>query len=285
MKSSRARSQQALIHPCPCGGRRYRSYPLLRFDSCQVARCVACGLLRTSPEPSAEDLERVYDARTSQKYTIDRGPEHKRLWTEFARQLVDVVERHQPRRGRLLDVGCDTGEVLAEARDRGWDVTGVELNKPVAEQVSQRLGVPIFASTLESAGLPDAGFDVVFFNQVLEHLPDPNRFLAEVRRVLASEGVIFVGVPCFTSPIPLLLKRDDWYALVPNEHIWQFGPWTLPRLLESNGFEIVELKRGCSGFWGRFSLHPRDAARWLVYRSVDLLRQGDFLNVVAQKRR
>jgi SAM-dependent methyltransferase len=275
---------QGLVNPCACGEWSFRRPRLLRYKSCCVIRCQGCGLLRTCPEPRPEELNRIYDANTSAKYTIDRGPENAALWSGFAREIMDRLERHSRWRGRLLDVGCDTGELLAEARNRGWIVTGVEPNRPLAAYVGDKLGVPVVAATLEEAELPAASVDAVVFNQVLEHVPDPSGFLREVHRVLVPRGLIFVGVPCFTSPIPLVLKRDRWYGLVPSEHIWQFGPRTLPSLIGRAGFDIVDSSRGCSAFWGTFSLRPRDAVRYILFRSVDLLGQGDFINVVARRR-
>jgi SAM-dependent methyltransferase len=272
-----------LVNRCPCGGRIYRSPRLLRYTSCHVVRCSSCGLLRTCPEPTPEALDVIYDATRSSKYTITRDAGKEAEWRGFARGTMDFIETYRPSRGRLLDVGCDTGEYLAEAQERGWEVTGVEINEPVAQDVAGRLGVRVIASTLEDAHLPADEYDAVMFNQVLEHVPDPIAFLTEVHRVLKPGGVIFVGVPCFASVIPLFLKRDRWYALVPSEHIWQFGPRTLPRLLSDAGFEIAELKRGCSGFWGELRPRPRDAARWILYRTVAVLNQGDFMDVIARK--
>jgi SAM-dependent methyltransferase len=267
--------------PCVCGGRWFRAPRLLRYRTCWVVRCSACGLLRTSPEPGAEALREIYDARTSAKYTLDRGDVHEAQWTGFAGGLMDLVEGHRAPPGRLLDIGCDTGTLLVHARERGWTVQGVEVNEPLARQVSAERQVPVAAGTLEQAGFADASFDVVVFNQVLEHVTDPSAFLREVVRILAPGGVVCVGVPCFSSPIPVLLKRERWYALLPSEHVWQFGPRTLPRLLREAGLDVLQTRRGCSAYWGPWSWRPRAMARWCLYRTVRALGQGDFIEIVA----
>lgn len=172
--------------------------------------------------------------------------------------------------------------MLAEAQRRGWAVEGVEINRAVAEDTQRRLDVPVHTRGLEQVNLANERYAAVVINQVLEHLFEPQLALQEIRRILRPGGVCFIGVPCFTSPIPLALKRDDWYALLPEEHVWQFGPRSLRKLLKRAGLEVVFAYRGCTGYWGAFSAKPRDALRWTVYRAISSSQQGDFLNYVVR---
>src|SRR5207248_7105341 len=105
-------------------------------QTCEVVRCRDCGQLRTFPEPEPEALATIYDATTSPKYTLDRGEEHFELWARFADEMLDSVEGHVAR-GRLLDIGCDQAVALVEARKRGWEVEGVELNSALAQAVTE----------------------------------------------------------------------------------------------------------------------------------------------------
>ena len=115
-------------------------------------------------------------------------------------------------------------------------------------------------------------------NQVLEHIHEPGPFLGAIKRVLRPGGVLFVGTRCFWSVIPLVLQRQRWYALLPDEHVWQFSKESLRRLLVSHGFPVIHFQRGCSAFWGKPSvLKPKSWLRYLLYKSVKLAGQGDFL--------
>lgn len=145
------------------------------------------------------------------------------------------------------------------------------------------LGFAVWTDRIEQARMAGGQYDVVIANQVLEHVFEPNARLDGVYRILKPGGILFIGVPCFLSPIPLLLKRSNWYALVPDEHVWQFCERTLSRLLCSRGFVPRWYARGCSGFWGDLKPTPRSLARTLVYRSVSIARKGDFMSAIVER--
>jgi SAM-dependent methyltransferase len=252
----------------------------LSFQTCRVVRCTACRQLKTSPEPTVS--AQLYSQRSS-KYALAglADPLRAGLWRGISSGIVSKLEQFSPEKGRLLDVGCNLGDLLMVARERGWSPEGLEINSENACYLEQR-GFTMHRTYLEQAAIEDNRFDAVVINHVLEHVPEPNEFLRSVRRVLRPGGLLFVGVPCFWSPIPLLFKRDTWYALVPDEHVWQFSTGSLKGLLRSHRFSTIWLNRGCSAFWGRLTLKPKEVVRWIVYRSVALLGQGDFVNVIAR---
>jgi SAM-dependent methyltransferase len=114
---------------------------------------------------------------------------------------------------------------------------------------------------IESLALPDESVDAIICNKAVEHLPDPDAVMASFRHVLRPGGVSLIGTTYFMSPIATLLLRDRWYALVPCEHFWQFGPLTLRRLIGQNGLEIVHAHRGCTPYWGDSPRRPRTIGR------------------------
>jgi SAM-dependent methyltransferase len=216
--------------------------PFRRLQSYSFRRCRTCGLVYMTPRPTADRLRGLYTGRYFESnnpscgyaaYAADRAS-----LREKAARLLPLVERHGPR-GRLLDVGCAFGYTLEVARERGWQVAGVEPAADVAEQTARVLGVPV-ETDLFAARFGDGTFEAVTLWDVIEHLPDPRRALEEVARILAPHGVCSVVTPDLGSRAARLLgTRWEEMQKMP-EHIYFFDRASLAVLLRATGFEPLE---------------------------------------------
>ncbi|MBI4574822.1 MAG: methyltransferase domain-containing protein [Planctomycetes bacterium] len=146
------------------------------------------------------------------------GTDHARVASEFlsvprALEQLDLVARMagRPLAGlRVLEVGSGHGvAVAAAALLRGADAHGVEPGCEGFETVLVAAGSVLAASGLEGGRVrrgsaeslphPDASFDLVFSTNVLEHVDDPGRALAEMARVLRPGGTLVAVVPNYGS--------------------------------------------------------------------------------------
>jgi SAM-dependent methyltransferase len=195
-----------------------------------------------SPRPTPAALRALYSA----DYFASRDPTwgyavyeaDRDSLRDKARRLLEVVERHRPA-GALLDVGCAYGFTLEVARERGWQVLGVEAARDVGALTQARLGVAVHADLL-AAGLPAEGLDAVTLWDVVEHLPDPRAALAEVHRILKPGGVFSVVTPDVGSLAARVLgSRWEEMTKMP-EHIFFFDRRSLGALLRATGFEPLE---------------------------------------------
>lgn len=202
-----------------------------------ILRCVKCGMVYVDPRPDPHTRE-LYSGdsygfvRSSQAdAAVDGRPHPVRVMSE--------VESHVGS-GALLDVGCATGELLIEARRRGWCVQGVEIS-PHAARVATARGIDVTVGLLRELGLPANSFDAITLLDVIEHLDDPLQELHEIHRLLRPGGVICIETPNWRSIYRLLLGRR-WAAMQPRLHILYFDALSLSRLLDRAGFEVVETK-------------------------------------------
>lgn len=101
---------------------------------------------------------------------------------------VDRLHRYR-QTGRWLEVGPGQGDQLAIAQDVGWQVHAVEVNPVAIPRLNGIAGKQVFYGDLLAAQYPDAHFDVVISNEVVEHLIDPLEFFREVHRILRPGGV------------------------------------------------------------------------------------------------
>lgn len=161
-------------------------------------------------------------------------PRHRRHLT-----LIEAFRRP----GRLLEVGVGVGTFVRLARAHGWVVEGVDVSPFAAAYVRDTLGVPVFCGELTQAKLPAASYDAVNLRHVVEHVPDPVGFLAEVARLLKPTGIVCLSVPNFGS-LQARLWGAEWHGLALPYHRIHLTRRTLRRLLETAGFGLLRLRTG-----------------------------------------
>ncbi len=238
-----------------CGSRESRRLLTEEYrlqDSCAslgLNRCRDCGLVYVSPRLTTASTLHVYEhdaANTiSHHYCWEGSDDASRF-----RPLLDRLRTVVPS-GRLLDVGCGGGHLLAEARRSGnWDVVGIEPVQEVARQAARFSGAKVYPTTLEQTPLEPGSFDVITLLGVLEHVHDPSGLLQRVSTLLRPGGALAVYVPNFNylrwkdAGILSWLRTRRWSVLHPQEHQFQYTPRTLTSLLEHQGFELERIDLG-----------------------------------------
>lgn len=162
----------------------------------------------------------------------------------------------------VLDVGCGTGVLLGELIQQtpGARLSGVDLVGEMLAVAQQRLPAEVDLSTAPAEALPfdDATFDVVISSSVLHYFRQPERALAEARRVLAPGGRLVMTDWCRDY---LAMRALDWYLRRTDPaHCRTHRSRDLSRLAQVTGFEVVALDRYRLGwFWGLMSLTARRA--------------------------
>jgi predicted TPR repeat methyltransferase len=144
----------------------------------------------------------------------------------------------------LLDVGCGIGLFLKVARERGWDICGVEPN--VAAQTFTRDDLPILSGTLETVVLPSQRFDLITIWDVLAHVRNPLQLLAKTRELLAENGAVLVKTPNRTymdvaiARVLNLLRGGRGWLHIPAQ-LFHFSRQSLTEMLARAGFDIFEI--------------------------------------------
>lgn len=247
---------------CPlCGADGARACFALDGCASQVVACPSCGLARLHPMLSEPDLASYYpDA-----YYGDPGMKFRPLVETLVRAIgtrhIRFLARGVPAGGRILDVGCGRGVLLAELANRGFDVHGVERSASAAQGADPRAEIRI-APEVAAAGYAPDSFDAVFLWHVLEHLRDPVGTLREMHRIVRPGGKIVVAVPNLAS-LQARWAGPAWFHLDLPRHVFHFPLRALRQLLQSRGFELesehhFSLRQNPFG-WIQSSLN-RDAA-------------------------
>lgn len=173
----------------------------------------------------------------------------KALRQENFRDIVAIARRHARAGGRrLLDVGCAHGWFLETARD-SFDVLGIEPDAVVGGRTAAR-GLPVREGYFPDALYDGDTFDVIVFNDVIEHIPDIHAALAACHERLDEQGILILNLPNsagFFYRLSKLLSRMGWRAPferlwqkdLPSPHVHYFEPRNLARLVGQHGFVQV----------------------------------------------
>jgi 2-polyprenyl-3-methyl-5-hydroxy-6-metoxy-1,4-benzoquinol methylase len=165
------------------------------------------------------------------------------------RVIVDVARRFAPPEGRkLLDVGSAHGWFLEAARD-SFDVLGVEPDAYVGSRTAAR-GLPVRAGYFPDVLQQGERFDVIVFNDVIEHIPDINTALAACYDRLNHGGILILNLPNSRGlfyRLSKLFARLGWRAPfdrlwqkdLPSPHVHYFNPDNLAALVARHRFELV----------------------------------------------
>ena len=222
-----------------------RVYYLFSIGDYRVVRCDDCGLIFLNPQPSNEELTRIYGAN----YFLGSESEEGRRAAGEVKQataeayLAEIARYRGGAPGRLLEVGCGEGDFLAVAERAGWDVTGIEYSVSATDRARERIKKGrVLSGELREAALPPDQFDLCVLSDVLEHVRSPLQFLREVHRVLKPGGALFIATPSLDSWSARLL-RQRWMEFKP-EHLVYFDQQTLQTALFKSGFRETIVQPG-----------------------------------------
>lgn len=137
----------------------------------------------------------------------------------------------QPNVRRVLDIGCGNGEDL---RNIGKAIPHAELHGIDMEIDIESQSLPY----------PDAHFDLVIINQVLEHCKEVYWIMGEISRVLKQGGTLIVGVPNLATwhdRLLLLIGKQPVEIKLPGPHVRGFTMGALKRFVELDGyFKVID---------------------------------------------
>jgi SAM-dependent methyltransferase len=222
-----------------CGGPGApMGYVVINGIETGVRQCSEDGLIWLSPRPDAEFYAEMYEKHfyssvCSEQYGYASIEEAKRR-REKAVLNWDDIERSTPRplnRNTFLEIGCATGEMLDEAVKRGWrSVVGNELSGEAARICAQKghrviLGDCLFVEN-------ETPFELIFADNVIEHLMDPLAFLGKMASLLAKDGILCLRLPNTPRQGPRLKLID---------HTFHFNPDSLRALLRKAGLEVEKI--------------------------------------------
>jgi len=201
------------------------------YGDFQFRRCQQCRSAFVLPRPTEAVLANFYE--DPDRYQSPHGddlPDEHDLRAVDAERIVQRIQQYTAS-GRMLDVGAGDGLYAKAALAHGYQVDALEPNENACEIYERVTGQACEVGFLDEAitKARTGQYDVVLLSQVMEHLPDPETAMRQIRRLLKPGGTLVIGVPRFRSALSILMGRRDIF-INPPEHLNHFTPKGLSHL-------------------------------------------------------
>lgn len=207
-----------------------------------LLQCNKCAMVWDRSDTPLINYNETYYTNASKKYGYENYIKGMIVNKLTFRKRLAILNKLVPSKDAILDVGCALGDCLIEAKRVGWKKTvGLDISE-YAYNFSKNRGLETYLGCLQNVRLPDNSFDLVMFQDVIEHDPTPSASLKEIHRILKPNGVLFIVTPNIGSGWKQLMGKY-WYHYKPKEHIMYFSSKNLVSLLISEKFSNVEVKK------------------------------------------
>lgn len=228
----------------------YSSCPICKSDGLQykytinnftLVRCLSCGLLFVKEICSQEELDVNYGAKdgiTVEEDKIYLDQENNENLKYYYKNLRSLILK-QISFGKILDVGCNTGQFLDEME--GFERYGIDRSPSHGKIAKEKYGENIFIGTFEEYPAPGFLFDCITLQDVLDHMVDPLEALKKCSNLLKPSGILVIKVHDMSSLFARFMGRK-FYAFIPPTHLFYFSRKALKTALEKTSFNIIFFK-------------------------------------------
>lgn len=254
----------------------------LNFNSkYDLVECADCGVIFFQPLPSRAELELFYSASY---YDFERH-KNEGKGMAFARKYLRYKKT-----GKFLDIGCATGFFINGIRQNtDWEVYGVDFGKAAVNFAKETLKLNAFQGDVTELNFPSDYFDFIHINNVLEHVLNPVGVLKECRRMVKTDGIMYLSVPNgFVDSRDLIAfyRSEKQPARSKSGHIFFFPARTMLKILEETGFLIEKthtygIRRGLRSL----GLYPRKGSWKSPYFPKKQTESGNQTAAVIEKKK
>ena len=208
-------------------------------DKYDLLRCENCGTVVVDPWPTVEELNAHY-----QNY-FKTGDYMRKRTSKLRRSRKRVMRmiNMKPPGKRFLDIGCSVGFMIQAAHDCGLEALGIDIDGTALEIAEKEFGDAGTYQQISAEELAETGiqFDMIYANDVIEHVPDPESFVAAVSKLLSPGGVFYVTAPDGARP---LVPKDfaSWGMVIPPDHLTYFSRKGMRQLLERHDLRVKKFQ-------------------------------------------
>ena len=213
----------------------YFSHKDLFNHEVELMKCKNCGHGSYRNIWTQSQFDQIYGAEYAKDY-LNLTETHTQRQEQYVLDLL-LLKEFFPKRLKVLDFGCSSGEYLDSMPDL-WDKFGYEVNPALVSILNAtRPGYRIYNNISDI----DEYFDLITLRGVIEHIPDHSILIEFIGKQLKIGGTLYISAtPDFSSPCAVKYK-SSWNQILSPEHIHQFTPASLQILLSTSGLVMKGL--------------------------------------------
>lgn len=233
------------IKSCPiCESTGFKTYLqtkdyFLTQEDFKIVQCKQCEFIFTNPIPSIDDLSKYYDSPDYLSHTVNKSvtgfiyDSLRNLNIKKKYRLISSLSDGN----KILDIGQGTGEFLNYFKQKGWETLGVEPNKSARKFAIDNYQLKVFDEN-ELDKLEENSFDVITLWHVLEHVPDLNSRIIQIKKLIKTNGSVVIALPNIESP-DATKYGEYWAGLDVPRHLYHFSEDSIKNLLDKYDMNLV----------------------------------------------
>jgi 2-polyprenyl-3-methyl-5-hydroxy-6-metoxy-1,4-benzoquinol methylase len=195
-------------------------------------------LLKTYPQPSLQALPKYYESEDYISHTDGKRSLFEKLYqfikSYSLKKKISLINSLHPEKGKLLDIGAGTGDFLVIAKAVGWQTMGIEPSEK-AKKTAISKGISLENN---SQTIKNQQFDVITMWHVLEHVPNVEQQIQELKRLLKPKGTIIIAVPNFKS-FDAKYYGSYWAAYDAPRHLWHFSKIAIEKIFAKQDLQLI----------------------------------------------
>jgi 2-polyprenyl-3-methyl-5-hydroxy-6-metoxy-1,4-benzoquinol methylase len=211
-------------------------------ENFMLCRCSGCNLTFTNPRPKEDKIKPYYDFPEYYSHE-DKAKNiiqfvYQKIRNYAVGQKVKLFESLIPK-GRILDYGCGTGDVLKALQDKDWKITGIEPNEKARKIANSKTNKQVFKNIEEIEN--QKKYDIISLFHVLEHIHELRKTTKALLSNLKKSGYLVIAVPNNQSWDALHYKQN-WAAWDVPRHLYHFDQTSIEKFAEIFELEIMDIK-------------------------------------------
>lgn len=205
-------------------------------DVYSFRRCSRCKTIFLTSLPQKKELKVHY----SKQFSYNDGLQNEKVIRSRSNIILRKIRQFYPHTKTLCDVGSGFGFFLDEAHHSGFEVTGIEPSKQLANFSKQNYHIFPYIGELKTyIRAHHNNFDIVTCIHVIEHVADPKAFITALLQLVKPGGLLYLETPNSDSHL-LYAEKEKYTFLIPPDHLWLFSLDSIKNILPKKT-EIINI--------------------------------------------